>query len=85
MPSYDYRCIENGRVVEVRHSMQEKLTTWGEVCQQAGIETGNTPANSPVERLITGGQMVRSESLKNPESACATGSCCPTGMCGLGY
>ena len=38
MPSYDYRCEANGRVVEVRHTMSEKLTTWGEVCAQAGLD-----------------------------------------------
>ncbi len=83
MPTYDYRCIETGQVVEVRHAMSENLTTWGEICHRTGMELGNTPANSPVERLITGGQFVHSNALKNPEPSCATGSCCPGGMCGL--
>jgi len=83
MPTYDYRCTTNGQVIEVKHAMSETLTTWGEVCNHAGIELGNTPANSPVERLITGGQFVRSSALKNAEPSCASGSCCPGGMCGL--
>ncbi len=83
MPSYDYRCIENNRVVEVNHSMNEKLTTWGEVCERAGLDLDGISANSPVERLITGGQFINSNSLKNPEPSCATGSCCPSGVCGL--
>lgn len=83
MPSYDYRCTQNGRVVEVRHRMSEKLTTWGEVCHCAGIELDGTPAESPVERLITGGNVIGSSNLKNPEPACPTGTCCPTGLCGL--
>jgi hypothetical protein len=83
MPSYDYRCTINGRVVEVKHRISDKLKTWGEVCTQAGIEMGDTPADTPVERLITGGQFVSSSSLKNPEPACSTGGCCPTGYCGL--
>jgi hypothetical protein len=83
MPTYDYRCTTNGQIVEVRHTMSETLTTWGEVCSHAGIELGNTPADSPVERLITGGQFVHSSALKNPEPSCASGSCCPSGMCGL--
>lgn len=81
MPTYDYRCNTNGQVVEVRHGMNEQLMTWGELCQCAGLEVGDTPENSPVERLITGGHTVKS--LKNPEPSCATGSCCPSGFCGL--
>ncbi len=84
MPSYDYHCAANGQVVEVKHRISESLTTWGEVCGSAGIETGATPVDSPVRRLITGGQIVSSSALKNPEPACATGNCCPTGVCGLG-
>lgn len=83
MPSYDYRCVTNGRIVEVKHSMSDKLKTWGELCSHAGIEMGDTPADSPVERLITGGQFISSGSLKNPEPACSTGGCCPSGYCGL--
>jgi hypothetical protein len=83
MPSYDYRCIENDRVVEVNHSMSEKLTTWGDVCEKTGLDLGDISADSPVERLISGGQFIKSNSLKNPEPSCASGSCCPSGMCGL--
>ena len=83
MPSYDYRCLANEQVVEVRHSMNEKLSTWGEVCNHAGIDLGTTSADSPVERLITGGQVVQSNALKNPEPSCASGACCPSGVCGL--
>ncbi len=84
MPTYDYRCIENGRVVEVKHSISEKLTTWGEVCSRAGMDLDATSADSPVERLISGGQVVHSGSLKNPEPTCASGNC-GGGMCGLNY
>jgi predicted nucleic acid-binding Zn ribbon protein len=85
MPTYDYRCIENEQVVEVKHSISEKLTTWGEVCSRAGMDVGSTSADSPVKRLISGGQIIQSGTLKNPEPAsCASGSCCPSGMCGLG-
>jgi len=83
MPTYDYRCNENGQIVEVKHSINDKLMTWGEVCSVNGMDLGATPAEAPVERLITGGQIVNSYSLKNPEPSCSTGSCCPTGMCGL--
>ena len=63
MPSYDYRCEQNGQVVEVHHKMSEKLTTWGEVCEKAGIETGDTPADAPVVRLISGGTLLPSDVL----------------------
>ena len=37
MPSYDYLCEANGRVVEVKHRMSDKLSSWGQVCEKAGI------------------------------------------------
>lgn len=83
MPSYDYRCVANGQIVEVKHGISDKLKTWGEVCACAGITLGDTSAETPVERLITGGQFVRSNTLKNPEPMCSTGSCCAGGMCGF--
>jgi hypothetical protein len=83
MPTYDYRCEQNGRVVEVSHKMSEKLTNWGEVCQTAGLEPGDTPLDSPVVRLITGGNVVSSSALSNPGApACGAGGC-GGGMCGL--
>lgn len=84
MPTYDYRCAANGRVIEVRHRMSERLTTWGELCALAGLEPGETPADAPVERLITGAQVVRRSSLgEAPAPACAAGPCCGGGPCGL--
>jgi hypothetical protein len=84
MPTYDYRCDANGQVVEVRHSMSERLTTWGELCALAGLEPGATPPDSPVERLITGGQVVRSSSLGDGAAPpCASGPCCGGGSCGF--
>ncbi len=83
MPTYDYRCTANDRVVEVNHRMSENLTTWGELCACAGMETGDTPPDSPVVRLATGGNILSSSSSASMElPACATGSCCAGGMCG---
>ena len=84
MPSYDYVCEANGRVVEVRHRMSETLSTWGELCDTAGIDAGDTPVTSPVKRLATGGQVVRSSSLGESAPPCASGGGCGGGMCGLG-
>lgn len=52
MPVYEYYCAENGRHIEVIHGMTEKLATWGELAAAAQIETGDTPADAPVERLL---------------------------------
>ncbi len=76
MPSYDYHCESNGRTVEVKHGMNELLATWGELCGRAGIEPGDTPENAPVQRLISGGQYVRSSSLGDAvPPACGAGGC----------
>lgn len=86
MPTYDYRCDTNGRVLEVSHRMSESLATWGEVCARAGIDTGDTPAEAPVHRLATGGNIISSTSRGSgaaPAPACGTGACCPGGFCGL--
>lgn len=84
VPTYDYRCEFNGQVVEVKHRMNERVSTWGELCVLAGIGPGDTPLDSPVEKLITGGQVVRSSSLgDNTSPPCASGPCCGAGMCGI--
>jgi len=84
MPTYDYRCEANGRVVEINHRMTDQVLTWGELCQRVGMDPGDTPADSPVKRLATGGNLVTKSSLgSGAEPACSTGSCCPGGMCGL--
>lgn len=84
MPSYDYLCQANGRIVEVSHRISESLATWGEVCERAGIDVGVTSPEAPVERLITGGAVVSSGSLgsgrdSSPPS-CGGGSCCGGGF-----
>jgi hypothetical protein len=53
MPYYEYRCPANGRTVEVRHPMDERLVTWGEVAGRAGLALGGTPEEAPVERLLS--------------------------------
>jgi hypothetical protein len=83
MPSYDYRCEANDRVVEVKHGMKEKIAAWGELCERAGIEPGDTPADAPVTRLITGGAVIsHAGSGAEAPAPCATGTC-GGGFCGL--
>ena len=84
MPTYDYRCEANDRVIEVSHRMSETLSNWGELCALAHIEPGETPAEAPVHRLANGGNLISSKSLGSGSApACATGACCAGGMCGL--
>ena len=84
MPTYDYRCDANGKVLEVSHRMSDTISTWGDLCERAGAEPGDTPADSPVQRLVTGGSVISSNNLGSGSApACTTGSCCPGGVCDL--
>jgi len=83
MPTYDYSCPANGRIVEVMHRMSDTLNTWGELCEKAGIELGNTPPESPVARLATGGNVISSSSRGSGVAPPCVGGGCPGGVCGL--
>jgi predicted nucleic acid-binding Zn ribbon protein len=87
VPTYEYRCEANGRLVEVRHNMAEKLATWGELCERAGIAPGKTAAEAPVEKLISAG-FIHGSGSSTSEPACAAPACgngfCGTGACGFG-
>lgn len=88
MPSYDYHCPANGRVLEIEHKMAESVTSWGELCRRAGVPRGDTPATAQVVRLITGGNVVRAAALgSRRERACDSGPCaapaCGGGACGF--
>jgi hypothetical protein len=84
MPTYDYKCESNGRMVEVNHRMSEKMETWGQLCEKAGIEPGDTSPDAPVTRMATGGNVITGNlgSGNAPIPPCASGNC-GGGMCGL--
>jgi predicted nucleic acid-binding Zn ribbon protein len=82
MPTYDYLCADNGAKVEVFHKIDELLTSWGELCERAHIEPGDTPLEAPVRKLISSAAVVHSSALSNAEPACAAGGCCAAGRCG---
>lgn len=85
MPTYDYRCPANGRVLEVFHGMNERVENWGALCALAGIEAGDTDLQAPVERLANGGQIVRNTSLGDKTPPCQSGApCCGRSGCDLG-
>jgi len=52
MPFYDYYCADNNRTVEVNHSINIDLKTWGEVCFAAQIPMGGTEFTAPVRKII---------------------------------
>lgn len=84
MPSYDYRCEANQEVYEVKHGISDRLETWAELCYVAGVDPGEIPLESKVTRLISGGGVVKSQSLKNPDAPpCMSGGGCPGGSCGI--
>lgn len=61
--------------------MAEKLASWGELCERAGIRPGVTDPASPVEKLISAG-FIASSSIETGEAlgcaggGCGAGSCC---------
>jgi len=68
MPTYVYLCDANGASVEVVHRMAEDVKTWGELCELAGRDQEDTPADAPVRREVfaPGIQSVRGPAeLKN--------------------
>lgn len=52
MPVYEYYCPANNCHVEVTHGINERLTTWGELCEVASLYPGDTALDEPVERLL---------------------------------
>ncbi len=63
MPMYDYHCTANDRTVQVMHKMSEDVNTWGDVCKFAGLELGDTPANSPVTKVHLGANVINKKRL----------------------
>lgn len=81
MPLYEYRCPANGRVVEVRHKMAETLTTWGELCERAGLPPGDGDPHSPIEKLISAGFIGSASETACEAPGCGAGGC-GAGLCG---
>ena len=52
MPRYDYHCPDNDNIVEVRHGINERLKTWGELCERARIDPAPTPLDALVELVV---------------------------------
>ncbi|MBM4183195.1 MAG: hypothetical protein FJ207_03105 [Gemmatimonadetes bacterium] len=76
MPYYEYRCASNGRTLEVRHGMDEHLETWGQLAGLAGVEPGGTPAEAPVERLLSAPVPLKGGGGQAAFQGCSAGCAC---------
>ncbi|NJM64036.1 MAG: zinc ribbon domain-containing protein [Oscillatoriales cyanobacterium RU_3_3] len=59
MPTYDYFCPSNNQKLEVSHSMNLEVSTWGQLCELARCELGETPENAPVRRLLSAPRLIK--------------------------
>jgi hypothetical protein len=72
MPRYDYLCEQNKQVIEVSHALGQPLKTWGELCERVGIALGDTPADAPVERLLSApGMLMGAKAERQPKAPAA--------------
>lgn len=79
MPYYEYRCGANGKTVEVRHPMSDRLETWGELADLSGTDPGDTPLDAPVERLMSAPVPLTASSSGSGEAGfqgCGAGCSC---------
>lgn len=82
MPTYDYLCDSNGRLVAARHRISEEIQTWGELCAVAALSPDGTPMDAPVRKVFTAASpVVKSERLG---SGAAPAAGCGMGACGAG-
>lgn len=81
MPNYDYFCPENGQTIEVAHRLSETISTWGELCERAGIEPNGVAPESPVQRRL-GSPYIGGAGSAKSAPAPSGGGCCNGGGCG---
>ncbi len=76
MPYYEYQCATNGEIVEVRHGMSERLTTWGQLVDRAAVDPGDTPKDAPIQRIMSTTVAVTATSGQANFQGCGTGCAC---------
>jgi predicted nucleic acid-binding Zn ribbon protein len=59
MPLYDYFCSSNNQQLEVSHSMNLEVLTWGQLCDLAKCDPGDTPADATVRRLLSAPRLMK--------------------------
>lgn len=79
MPIYTYSCEANGASLDVLHSMSTSIETWGALCEAADEPMGDTPADTPVARMMSRVQVISSRGASEGHGA---GGCCGTPGCG---
>ena len=75
MPTYEYYCDENDQTLEVLHGMNDTILTWGELCEIAGIEHGDTPASTTVERKLSAISLLSKKGDGGNSGGCCGGGC----------
>lgn len=86
MPLYDYRIGNGERLVEAQHAMSASPATWGELRAAAGLPDDGTPADTPVQKVLTTGGVLGSGATKSmdmPPCMGGMGGGCGGGMCGM--
>ena len=82
MPTYEYFCETNGETVEVLHSMNRTIKTWGELCECSGMTSGDTPVDTPVEKKLSAVSLLPKKGV--PMETSTGGGCCGGG-CGCSH
>ena len=81
MPTYEYYCEVNDKTVEVLHSMDDVILTWGELCACAEVDVGDTATHTAVERKLSAVSLLPKKSEGGSSSG---GGCCGSGGGGCG-
>jgi hypothetical protein len=76
MPYYEYYCNTNEQTIEVRHGMNERLETWGEVATRGGVDVGTTPVDTPVDKLLSVPVPLTGSSRDTGFQGCGSGCAC---------
>lgn len=63
MPMYDYHCAANDRTLQVTHRISEEVNTWGDICALTGEDPGDTPLDSPVEKVHLAANLMRRKAM----------------------
>jgi len=76
MPTYEYFCDANNQSVEVLHSMHKTLSTWGELCDCAGIDIGKTEHQASIEKKLSAVSLLPKKDVSSkPQTGCCGGGC----------
>jgi hypothetical protein len=75
MPTYEYYCDSNDQTIEVLHGMEDTISTWGELCECAGLGLGETPVHASVERKLSAVSLLPKKDFGGTSGGCCGGGC----------